>query len=93
MFPGPTSFRLTASTHLFFSYFLLHISHSTFFPCLHTHSLSLTIIHTQWSVGTILLGLYSFMNDTAPTNGSEESSEEEKKQYAKASVEFNLKDK
>jgi len=33
------------------------------------------------------------MNDTAPTNGSVESSEEEKKLYAKASVEFNLKDK
>ena len=44
-----------------------------------------------WSVATILAGLLSFMSETTPTYGSTESSTYEREQYAKKSLEFNLK--
>ncbi|XP_004536578.1 ubiquitin-conjugating enzyme E2 J2-like [Ceratitis capitata] len=44
-----------------------------------------------WCVGTILTGLLSFMLETTPTLGSIESTQYEKKQYAKRSLAFNLK--
>jgi hypothetical protein len=47
----------------------------------------------QWSVGTILMGLYSFMLDSDITNGSVESSDEEKRQLAKASLAHNIQHK
>lgn len=47
----------------------------------------------QWKVSTILMGLYSFMLDTSPTNGSVETTDEEKRAHAAASLEFNTKDK
>lgn len=39
------------------------------------------------------MGLYSFMLDTSPTNGSVETTDEEKRAHAAASLEFNTKDK
>jgi hypothetical protein len=47
----------------------------------------------QWSVGTILMGLYSFMQDSDITNGSVESTKAEKVQFAKDSLEFNVQNK
>lgn len=44
-----------------------------------------------WSVSTILTGLLSFMLETAPTYGSIESSDAEKRRLAKESLKFNLK--
>ncbi|XP_055853303.1 ubiquitin-conjugating enzyme E2 J2-like [Episyrphus balteatus] len=44
-----------------------------------------------WSVDTILTGLLSFMLEEIPTMGSMESSLYEKQQFAKKSLEFNLK--
>lgn len=44
-----------------------------------------------WSVATILTGLLSFMLETTPTLGSTESTTYEKKQFAKKSLAFNLK--
>lgn len=46
-----------------------------------------------WSVATILTGLLSFMLETAPTLGSIETTEYQKRQYAVNSLEVNLKDK
>ncbi|KXJ07560.1 ubiquitin-conjugating enzyme E2 J2 [Exaiptasia diaphana] len=46
-----------------------------------------------WSVSTILTGLLSFMNETAPTLGSVETSEYQKRQFAYASGPFNLQDR
>ena len=46
-----------------------------------------------WSVGTILTGLLSFMLETTPTLGSIETTYQAKKNYAKTSSEFNLKNK
>ncbi|WKX95834.1 hypothetical protein Q1695_012351 [Nippostrongylus brasiliensis] len=46
-----------------------------------------------WTVSTIITGLLSFMNDTAPTLGSITSSDAEKKILAKRSKAFNLKDR
>jgi ubiquitin-conjugating enzyme E2 J2 len=44
-----------------------------------------------WSVSTILTGLLSFMVEKNPTMGSIETSDYEKKVFAKQSWEFNLK--
>uniref|UniRef100_A0A915PZ10 Ubiquitin-conjugating enzyme E2 J2 n=1 Tax=Setaria digitata TaxID=48799 RepID=A0A915PZ10_9BILA len=46
-----------------------------------------------WTVSTIITGLLSFMNDTAPTLGSITSSDAEKRVLARKSREFNLKDR
>ncbi|XP_037787246.1 ubiquitin-conjugating enzyme E2 J2-like [Penaeus monodon] len=46
-----------------------------------------------WSVATILTGLLSFMLEKAPTFGSIETSDYEKRQLAQQSLSFNLKDK
>jgi ubiquitin-conjugating enzyme E2 J2 len=46
-----------------------------------------------WSVSSILVGVQSFLVDTAPTAGSVESSDVEKKFHAKNSLDFNLKNK
>lgn len=46
-----------------------------------------------WSVGTILQGLLSFMLEKSPTLGSVDSSDREKRQLARDSIEFNMKDK
>lgn len=45
-----------------------------------------------WSVETILTGLYSFMIETAPTLGSVETSTRQKKQLAKQSLAYNVRD-
>ncbi|KAF0715807.1 Aste57867_3176 [Aphanomyces stellatus] len=42
-----------------------------------------------WSVGSILIGLCSFMNENTPTTGSVESSDEEKQAFARASLAYN----
>jgi len=47
----------------------------------------------MWSVGTILLGLYTFMLDNQPTYGSIETTESAKRLFAKDSLEFNMKNK
>lgn len=47
----------------------------------------------MWSVGTILLGLMTFMNDNKSTFGSIETSEATKRIYAKESLEYNVKNK
>ena len=46
-----------------------------------------------WSVATILTGLLSFMLEKAPTFGSVETSDFDKRQFAAQSHEFNLKNK
>ncbi|CAJ0587152.1 unnamed protein product, partial [Mesorhabditis spiculigera] len=46
-----------------------------------------------WTVGTIITGLMSFMNETAPTLGSIITSDAEKRLLAKRSKSFNLKDR
>ncbi|KAJ9594876.1 hypothetical protein L9F63_013837, partial [Diploptera punctata] len=46
-----------------------------------------------WSVSTILTGLLSFMIEKSPTLGSIESSEYDKRQLARQSLQFNLHDK
>jgi len=46
-----------------------------------------------WSVATILTGLLSFMLEKAPTLGSIETNDYQKRQYAENSLEANLKDK
>ncbi|CAJ0931905.1 unnamed protein product, partial [Mesorhabditis belari] len=46
-----------------------------------------------WTVGTIITGLMSFMNEAAPTLGSLNTSDAEKRLLAKKSKAFNLQDK
>jgi len=46
-----------------------------------------------WSVSTILTGLLSFMLERAPTLGSIETSEFQKRQFAARSLEFNIQNK
>lgn len=46
-----------------------------------------------WSVSTILTGLLSFMLERAPTLGSIETSDYQKRQYAMRSLEFNIQNK
>lgn len=45
----------------------------------------------MWSVGTILNGLLSFMNEAAHTTGSIATSRAEKRRLAKTSLECNLR--
>ena len=45
----------------------------------------------MWSVGTILTGLLSFMNEAAHTTGSISSTKAEKRRFAKLSLESNLR--
>ena len=47
----------------------------------------------MWSVGTILMGLLSFMVQDSPTYGSIETSDAYKRKAALESLEFNCKDK
>eukprot|EP01036_Dinobryon_divergens_P030237 gene30237-39448_t len=47
----------------------------------------------MWSVGTILMGLYSFMQEETPTFGSITTSDAERRKFAKDSLYFNLKNK
>lgn len=47
----------------------------------------------MWSIGTILMGLYSFMLEDAPTYGSISTSDEYKKKVAQDSLYFNIKNK
>ena len=44
----------------------------------------------MWSVSTILTGLYSFMIESNPTLGSIETSTRKKRQFAAASLEYNV---
>ena len=46
-----------------------------------------------WSVGTILMGLYSFMQEDAPTQGSIESTSSFRKEAAADSLAANCKNK
>ncbi|KAE9041257.1 hypothetical protein PR003_g5573 [Phytophthora rubi] len=46
-----------------------------------------------WAVGSILTGLYSFMLEDKITTGSIETTEEDKRAYAAASLQYNCKDK
>ncbi|OQR99515.1 ubiquitin-conjugating enzyme E2 [Thraustotheca clavata] len=43
----------------------------------------------MWSVGSILTGLYSFMNEDTPTTGSIEATDEERQELAATSLAFN----
>lgn len=47
----------------------------------------------QWSVGTILMGLFSFMLENTPTTGSLVTSDTAKRKFAFNSLEFNCKNK
>mmetsp|Transcript_34785 Transcript_34785/g.76713 ORF Transcript_34785/g.76713 Transcript_34785/m.76713 type:complete len:174 (+) Transcript_34785:127-648(+) len=47
----------------------------------------------MWSVGTILMGLYSFMQEESPTYGSIATSEAFKRRAAGESMDFNVKNK
>uniref|UniRef100_A0A915E996 Ubiquitin-conjugating enzyme E2 J2 n=1 Tax=Ditylenchus dipsaci TaxID=166011 RepID=A0A915E996_9BILA len=47
----------------------------------------------SWTVSTIMMGLISFMNETAPTLGSLSTSDDEKRVLAKRSRDYNLRDK
>lgn len=68
----------------------------TFFPLLigcfvlSLQTISFLLQHLL-QVSTILTGLLSFMNESAPTLGSVTSTETEKKNFAKKSGEFNLR--
>jgi len=46
----------------------------------------------MWSVSTIITGLISFMVETAPTLGSIESTESQKKNFARLSLDYNVRD-
>jgi len=46
-----------------------------------------------WTVSTIITGLLSFMNESSPTLGSLMTSDAQKRSFARASRDFNLRDK
>lgn len=46
----------------------------------------------MWSVSTILTGLYSFMVETAPTLGSIDTTDAQKRRLAMQSLDFNVRD-
>ncbi|CAM9444958.1 unnamed protein product [Chrysoparadoxa australica] len=67
------------------------------FHCGRRLCLSMSDFHPEswnpmWSVSTILMGLYSFMLESAPTVGSMSSSEEQKRALANQSLSYNCKD-
>lgn len=47
----------------------------------------------MWSVGTILMGLYSFMLEDGPTYGSIVTTDAQKKRFARESLQFDCKNK
>ena len=51
------------------------------------------VSHTQWSVGTILMGLQSFMYESTPTHGSIVTTDALKRQSASESLAYNCKNK
>jgi ubiquitin-conjugating enzyme E2 J2 len=53
--------------------------------------LLLVCLLLQWSVGTILTGLLSFMYDTQPTTGSISTSKQEKQRLAQESLGYNCR--
>lgn len=84
--------------------FQLLISMSYIFRCLLTilWLLSSTLLTnfsfirnwlSKWSVGTILMGLYSFMLEETPTHGSMQSSSAFKRKAASESLAFNCQNK
>lgn len=48
---------------------------------------------TQWSVGTVLLGLFSFMQEETPTFGSIVASDSLRRQLAADSLSYNAQNK
>ncbi|XP_065298808.1 ubiquitin-conjugating enzyme E2 J2-like isoform X2 [Dermacentor albipictus] len=76
---------------------ILMITPSGRFKCNTRLCLSISDFHPDswnpaWSVATILTGLLSFMVEKNPTLGSIDTTDREKKQLARESLEFNLKD-
>lgn len=45
-----------------------------------------------WSIGTIITGLYSFMVESGQTVGSIETTEDQKRKFARQSLDFNVRD-
>ncbi|RWS12027.1 Coatomer subunit gamma-2-like protein [Dinothrombium tinctorium] len=60
--------------------------------CLNTSNYHPEAWNPSWSVASLLIGLYSFMNDDEPTWGSLRSSKEERMQLALMSWAYNLQD-
>lgn len=76
---------------------ILMITPSGRFKCNTRLCLSISDFHPDswnpaWSVATILTGLLSFMVEKNPTLGSIDTTDREKRQLARESLEFNLKD-
>ncbi len=51
----------------------------------------MTCRNPAWGAGTILVGLLSFMGETALTTGSVSSSKAEKRRLAAASLDYNMR--
>ncbi|XP_064460616.1 ubiquitin-conjugating enzyme E2 J2-like [Ornithodoros turicata] len=88
MFPGEFPFKPPS---------IFMITPSGRFKCNTRLCLSISDFHPDswnpaWSVATILTGLLSFMVEKNPTLGSIDTTDREKRQLAKESLEFNLKD-
>ena len=78
--------RTTGSLHVLFVF--------SSFDCKYCPTYTFCVVSfSQWSVGTILMGLYSFMLEEAPTYGSIVTSAQYKRQAAAESLEFNNKNK
>lgn len=45
-----------------------------------------------WSIGTIITGLYSFMVESGQTVGSIDTTDEQKRKFARQSLEYNVHD-
>lgn len=68
------------------------------FKTLTSLCLSMSDFHPEswnplWSVGTILMGLHSFMVENTPTQGSMITADSTKRKFAYESLEFNVKNK
>jgi len=76
---------------------LMHTPSGRFMPnrrlCLSMSDFHPETWNPMWSVSTILTGLYSFMIESSPTMGSIETSSATKRQLARQSLAFNVKDK